>query len=102
MHMSTILEHYFNGNDTVESLSDFSRAVDELLDMKVDRGDEASERAFFEAYDTRKFTAEEYGRAMIRVSFRHVKPRFDPLGQFRPVDSKCNAPSYVGEDNLDK
>lgn len=82
--MATILEHYLKGEVTVRSISDFSRAVCQALDIEVDPCDDVSTAAFFEAYDTCKITEQEYDNLMRTVSISRNKPTDDPLESFRP------------------
>jgi hypothetical protein len=81
---ATILEHYYNQSDTFVSISEFCKAVSTLLGVTVDPKDDISIKAFFEAYDTLKFTDLEYDLAMRHVSRRHEKPSYDLLESFRP------------------
>lgn len=85
---TTIMEHYLNRCDTVQSVSDFSKAVCRLLGVTVDTRDVDSVKAFFEAYDTQKVSEMEYLRAMSYVSFYPGKPTYDPLESFRPAETE--------------
>lgn len=84
----TILDHYLSGNRTlgVGCLSSYIEAVEEMLQFKCNPYDAVSVKRFFDLYDTKIFTDEEY-IVEHRVFMCPGKPDKDPLERpYRPCE----------------